>query len=277
MDHIHFLSSLNVNTLRSSSIAELTPADLIYYIPLFLKVLKDIPVDVVQILDQYMMRQQNTDISLRTLLFFLFKTKVLVPTTNTIHWCKMGTEEDKATASFFDSLPKASFSEGTTFTVHMSDPLFGIPIPISQVKVLRTFSSQAKPSLLELTYDILPPKHLIYKNGDNLTLDLMVQTMFYLFNKLWASSSAFAEDTPFIYQYLVLPTGKDQGVVEFVRESTSVEKFNWQRKVIGWVFNSEEIGRLICSAAGGFVGSFVLGIRDRHRDNMMVKEDGNLV
>jgi len=62
--------------------------------------------------------------------------------------------------------------------------------------------------------------------------------------------------------------------MQYVGDSFSVERYDWHRKVLFQAFSREEISRLICTAAGGFVGSFVLGIRDRHRDNMMIKEDG---
>jgi len=100
----------------------------------------------------------------------------------------------------------------------------------------------------------------------------MVQNMFFVFNKIWESSAL--EEIPQIYQYLVVPTGNKQGCVQFIDDSTSVERFDWHKKVLFNVFSPKEIGRLISTAAGGFVGSFVLGIRDRHRDNMMIKNDG---
>lgn len=49
----------------------------------------------------------------------------------------------------------------------------------------------------------------------------------------------------------------------------SVESYDWSQIDS---FTVDEKKSLILSAAGSFVGAFVLGVRDRHRDNMMISD-----
>lgn len=57
--------------------------------------------------------------------------------------------------------------------------------------------------------------------------------------------------------------------MEFIENSETVQAFDWS-KLDSW--NAETRSRLIRSAAGAFVGAFILGVRDRHRDNMYVNQ-----
>ena len=91
-----------------------------------------------------------------------------------------------------------------------------------------------------------------------------VQTMFWIFNKIWELS--FDENIPYIKLYRVMPTGPQTGFIEFL-PSTSVENFDWDE------FRTalpEERNRLILTASASFIGIYVFGIRDRHRDNMLI-------
>jgi hypothetical protein len=45
-----------------------------------------------------------------------------------------------------------------------------------------------------------------------------------------------------------------------------VQAFDWS-KLDSW--DEEKRKKFIRSAAGAYVGAFVLGVRDRHRDNML--------
>jgi len=92
---------------------------------------------------------------------------------------------------------------------------------------------------------------------------------FFVFNKIWENSNIPIK--PFIHQYRVFPTGDDSGFVEFV-PSTTVQDYDWNKLKN---FSPEKQQQFICSAAGAFTGAFILGIRDRHRDNMMISDSGH--
>lgn len=182
---------------------------------------------------------------------------------------------------------------------------------ITQVVVKKIFSSKAKPCLLEVTYKresstsnaikgsksdletsrsstsskkssskrkskpvaASPPLPatpqtglFIFKKGDDLRVDMLVQTMFYIFNTIWANSGL--KHVPFTHQYKIIPMGADIGAVEFVTGSESIQTFDWN----SWRnLTAEQRSIFIRSAAGGYVAGWVLGIRDRHQDNMMIR------
>jgi len=94
------------------------------------------------------------------------------------------------------------------------------------------------------------------------------KSCFFVFNKIWENSNLPLK--PFIHQYRVFPTGEDTGFVEFV-PSVTVQDYNWENLNN---ISAEQQQKFICSAAGAFAGAFILGIRDRHRDNMMISDLG---
>jgi hypothetical protein len=76
------------------------------------------------------------------------------------------------------------------------------------------------------------------------------------------------EFTPFIWQYKIIPMGPDVGCVELVENAEAMQTFDWN----SWrTLTSEQKRIFLCSAAGGYVAGWVLGIRDRHQDNMLVR------
>jgi len=58
------------------------------------------------------------------------------------------------------------------------------------------------------------------------------------------------------------------GFMEFVEDSVSVRDFD-----INLIskFEDETMDEFLATAAGGYIGGFLLGIRDRHEDNLMIK------
>jgi len=110
-------------------------------------------------------------------------------------------------------------------------------------------------------------QNVIYKVGDNLLCDMNVQILFWILNVIWASSSMTKK--PFVRQYRVLPTGENEGFIEFVNSNT-IDSFDWSSLANA---DKEQKEKFILSVAGGFLAIFVLGIRDRHRDNMLITDD----
>jgi len=105
----------------------------------------------------------------------------------------------------------------------------------------------------------------IYKTGDDLRQDLYIQTIFSVCNLLWQGSHLL--DKPFIFQYAVTPFDTTTGCIEFIENCKSVEAFDW--KV--WNNLSDEKKKIfLLSMAGSYVSCFILGVRDRHQDNMLI-------
>uniref|UniRef100_A0A6B2LEF7 PI3K/PI4K catalytic domain-containing protein n=1 Tax=Arcella intermedia TaxID=1963864 RepID=A0A6B2LEF7_9EUKA len=112
-------------------------------------------------------------------------------------------------------------------------------------------------------------KHFIYKEGDDLSDDMFAQIMFFVFNKIWQNSGMARK--PFIHLYRVLPISAKKGFVEFVK-SCPIQSYQWVELL---KFDEKKKEEFILSAAGAFAGAFILGIRDRHRDNMMISDIGH--
>eukprot|EP01125_Pyxidicula_operculata_P017232 TRINITY_DN6027_c1_g2_i4.p1 TRINITY_DN6027_c1_g2~~TRINITY_DN6027_c1_g2_i4.p1 ORF type:complete len:732 (-),score=189.39 TRINITY_DN6027_c1_g2_i4:501-2696(-) len=180
------------------------------------------------------------------------------------------------------------------------DPLGIVPDVVTTIKLEKIFPSNAKPFLLnfnpqppqpqpqpqqqqqqqqQTSQPSLPsprPSYLcLFKRGDDLRQDYAVQTMFFVLNRLWVQSHL--QHKPFIHQYKVIPMGSNHGILEFVRGCTSSGEFSWKtlksdpaKGVIG--LTPEEKITFLTSMAGSYLACWVLGIRDRHQDNMLIKD-----
>lgn len=103
--------------------------------------------------------------------------------------------------------------------------------------------------------------------------------MFQAFNAVWGCSGLPLK--PRAFSYFVVPTGRNRGMIEFVDNSVPLTKFNWDGIL---QLPQDDFDELIATAAGGYVAAYnwilvcfytfryVLGVRDRHRDNMLIKD-----
>ncbi|KAH3765966.1 Phosphatidylinositol 3-kinase 1 [Pelomyxa schiedti] len=144
------------------------------------------------------------------------------------------------------------------------DPLFGQSTQVTQIEVVKVFNSHARPSLMEIKFNGAPPKRFILKKGDDLRVDMMVQVMFGIFNVIWESSSMQLK--PRAFTYIVTPMNETIGAIEFVENAVPLTKFNWHSIDPR---SQTQIDELLSSATGGYVAAYILGVRDRHQDNMM--------
>jgi hypothetical protein len=138
-----------------------------------------------------------------------------------------------------------------------------------ELEVLQLFKAHTRPALCEVTLINNDKVRFIYKEGDDLRDDMYTQTMFHIFNQIWEYSGMSRK--PFIHLYRVFPTALDKGFVEYVPSAT-LQNYDWSKLN---QFNEKQKEEFICSAAGAFAGAFILGIRDRHRDNMMISDQGH--
>eukprot|EP01126_Amoeba_proteus_P002528 TRINITY_DN10793_c1_g1_i1.p1 TRINITY_DN10793_c1_g1~~TRINITY_DN10793_c1_g1_i1.p1 ORF type:complete len:846 (+),score=228.12 TRINITY_DN10793_c1_g1_i1:303-2540(+) len=146
---------------------------------------------------------------------------------------------------------------------------------VKSVKCLKFFNSKARPVLMEWTFhDIwkLEPAMLIFKKGEDLTKDLCAQTMFTVFNMLWANSPIPKSHRPYLEQYTVLPVGRTKkalAVIDFI-PNTSVENYNWSQ-LTTWPPKKKQ--KFLRSIAGAFLMGYCLSLRDRHKDNMLIRDN----
>jgi len=75
---------------------------------------------------------------------------------------------------------------------------------------------------------------------------------------------------PFIYTYKCIPIFQLFGCIECVSNVNSVQDFDYDKLDF---ISKEAKNTLISSLAGSCLASYILGIRDRHQDNMLIKDN----
>ncbi|XP_058017119.1 phosphatidylinositol 4,5-bisphosphate 3-kinase catalytic subunit delta isoform isoform X2 [Ahaetulla prasina] len=132
---------------------------------------------------------------------------------------------------------------------------------------------------------------LIFKNGDDLRQDMLTLQMIQLMDILWKQEGLDLRMTP----YGCLSTGDKMGLIEVVRDSDTIANIQLNKSnmaataafnkdaLLNWLKSKnpgdaleQAIEEFTLSCAGYCVATYVLGIGDRHSDNIMVRENGQL-
>uniref|UniRef100_A0A3B3Y8H3 phosphatidylinositol-4,5-bisphosphate 3-kinase n=1 Tax=Poecilia mexicana TaxID=48701 RepID=A0A3B3Y8H3_9TELE len=132
---------------------------------------------------------------------------------------------------------------------------------------------------------------IIFKNGDDLRQDMLTLQMIRLMENLWKKEGLDLRMIP----YGCLSTGNKTGLIEIVKSSDTIA--NIQRNssnsaataafnkdaLLNWLKSKnpgdkldQAIEEFTLSCAGYCVATYVLGIGDRHNDNIMIRETGQL-
>nr|CAB3264880.1 phosphatidylinositol 4,5-bisphosphate 3-kinase catalytic subunit gamma isoform [Phallusia mammillata] len=132
---------------------------------------------------------------------------------------------------------------------------------------------------------------IIFKQGDDLRQDMLTLQMLSLMGKLWDEEGLDLHLLP----YGCMSTGMQVGIIQIVPNATTVAKI--QKEFGGLIRGTfkdevlkkwlerknptsekleEAVESFMLSCAGYCVATYVLGIGDRHNDNIMVTETGNL-
>ncbi|CAK6440574.1 unnamed protein product [Pipistrellus nathusii] len=132
---------------------------------------------------------------------------------------------------------------------------------------------------------------IIFKNGDDLRQDMLTLQMIQLMDVLWKQEGLDLRMTP----YGCLSTGDRTGLIEVVLRSDTIANIQLNKSnmaataafnkdaLLNWLKSKnpgEALDRAIeeftLSCAGYCVATYVLGIGDRHSDNIMIRENGQL-
>ncbi|XP_014210084.1 phosphatidylinositol 4,5-bisphosphate 3-kinase catalytic subunit delta isoform [Copidosoma floridanum] len=134
--------------------------------------------------------------------------------------------------------------------------------------------------------------HLIFKQGDDLRQDMLTLQMLCIMEKLWQK-----EDLDFrLITYRCISTDNRVGLIEVVLNAETIANIQKEKMfftptaafkrglLLAWLkeYNHSEtslnkaIEEFTLSCAGYCVATYVLGIADRHSDNIMVKRTGQL-
>jgi hypothetical protein len=136
-----------------------------------------------------------------------------------------------------------------------------------------------------------PAPH-IFKSGDDLRQDILILQMLRLMDEIWQRDGLELH----VSAYGCVATGKGEGFIEVVQDSTTTGKIQKQfgGTVTGafkktplslWMQQQhagnpelleEAIDNFVSSCAAYCIASYVLGLGDRHADNIMVTTMGNL-
>nr|XP_043607077.1 phosphatidylinositol 3-kinase, root isoform [Erigeron canadensis] len=125
---------------------------------------------------------------------------------------------------------------------------------------------------------------IIFKKGDDLRQDQLVVQMVSLMDRLLKLENLDLHLTP----YGVLATGHDEGMLEFIPSKSLAQILSEHRSITSYLqkFHPDEEGpfgitatcleTFIKSCAGYSVITYILGIGDRHLDNLLLRDDGRL-
>eukprot|EP01117_Protostelium_nocturnum_P006783 TRINITY_DN2436_c0_g1_i2.p1 TRINITY_DN2436_c0_g1~~TRINITY_DN2436_c0_g1_i2.p1 ORF type:complete len:1251 (+),score=411.48 TRINITY_DN2436_c0_g1_i2:224-3976(+) len=132
-------------------------------------------------------------------------------------------------------------------------------------------------------------KYVIFKSGDDLRQDMLTLQMIRLMDKLWKADGLDLR----LNAYGCISTGNEQGMIEVVLNSDTVANITRQYGGATAAFRSVPIANwlkqqnpddkypmavdnFVYSCAGYCVATYVLGIGDRHNDNVMITREGRL-
>ncbi|XP_067102531.1 phosphatidylinositol 4-phosphate 3-kinase C2 domain-containing subunit beta [Osmerus mordax] len=153
------------------------------------------------------------------------------------------------------------------------------------------FNSNAVP--LKLSFQTLDPRgdnvNVIFKSGDDLRQDMLTLQIIRVMNKIWIQEGL---DMRMVI-FRCFSTGRGRGMVEMIPQADTLRKIQGEHGVTGsfkdrpladWLqkHNPTEdeyekaVENFIYSCAGCCVATYILGICDRHNDNIMLRTSGHM-
>ncbi|XP_013393974.2 phosphatidylinositol 4,5-bisphosphate 3-kinase catalytic subunit beta isoform-like [Lingula anatina] len=202
-------------------------------------------------------------------------------------------KKQKALQDMHDVLRQKAYMEALSDLRAPLDPAWGChKLKIEKCKVM---DSKMKPLWLVWenqdsgadSSDI----YIMFKNGDDLRQDMLTLQILHLMDSIWQAEGLDLRLIP----YGCIATGPSSGMIELVTDSQTVANIQKQYASLALksAFNKESlylwlkenntkaslesaIEEFTLSCAGYCVATYVLGIGDRHSDNIMIKRTGQL-
>ena len=195
-----------------------------------------------------------------------------------------------ALKEFTDALTKYN-NEIVSKKLEISMPLnFKLRIKGINIEKCRYMKSKKKPLWLDLINadengeDIV----VLFKAGDDLRMDIVTLQLFKIMQTLWYNNQLFLK----MSIYNVISTGDMEGMLEIVTNSSTVAQIHKDQggsfqsfkkdSIKNWIENNkvcneeEYVNNFLLTNVAYCCATFVLGIGDRHSDNIMLKKNGEL-
>uniref|UniRef100_A0A665VWB8 phosphatidylinositol 3-kinase n=1 Tax=Echeneis naucrates TaxID=173247 RepID=A0A665VWB8_ECHNA len=155
----------------------------------------------------------------------------------------------------------------------------------------KVMASKKKPLWLEFSHMPSPtfaaPVGIIFKQGDDLRQDMLIIQTLVAMDSIWQEKSLDLNLVP----YGCISTGYNIGMIEIVRNAATIAAVQRNHRGTAGAFRNDAlfewlkskcplqeitVERFVKSCAGYCVATYVLGIGDRHNDNIMITDQGNL-
>ncbi|ORY92203.1 kinase-like domain-containing protein [Syncephalastrum racemosum] len=170
-----------------------------------------------------------------------------------------------------------------------------LPLPLEPTKQIcgiaaekcSIFNSNLQPLKLTFVCDDGEEYQVIFKSGDDLRQDQLVIQIITLMDKLLRKENLDLRLTP----YKVLATGNEQGMMQFIPSKSLAAVLNeYQNNILEFLrqahpdtsangvlgVESNVMETYLRSCAGYCVITYLLGVGDRHLDNLLLAPDGHL-
>lgn len=167
---------------------------------------------------------------------------------------------------------------------HVSLPL---DPDVTVVDIIPEMSKVFKSSLSPLKITFKTDKHemfpLMFKVGDDLRQDQLIVQIISLMNELLMNENVDVKLLP----YKILATGPREGAIQFIPNETMANILSVHHGILPFLRshypdNKEELGvqswvmdNFVKSCAGYCVITYILGVGDRHLDNLLITPDGH--
>ena len=155
---------------------------------------------------------------------------------------------------------------------------------VERLEIRHIYSSNAKPLLIDCylrnSYSI-PTSSFILKYGDDLRRDASVLMMFKFMNNLWIDNSCIYNSKQIAaLTYKCFPLGPDYGIIELIPNCQTLkditDKYVTHNKKKSNKLSDDVLNTLIATCAGSFMAAYIMGIRDRHYDNILITDSGTI-
>eukprot|EP01083_Nonionella_stella_P088597 247013_1 len=185
----------------------------------------------------------------------------------------LGAMEDNSDAQYFYSLLMAE-TRPVGFKMQVSSDLAVYhpfePTILTHIRVEKIFQSKQRPMLVRLCSG-KESSMVIFKKGDDLRSDVACISFFRMCNHIWNSDTQLLHSGLQAITYRICAFGRESGAIEFIPGCLSADQLKGFREYPeSWLRN------LVPTAAGGFMAAYVVGAKDRHYDNILITDEGEL-